>query len=92
MFVLARIVENVQVPPGNLGTKTRDAVLEEIRKKYVDRVVRGSGLCVAVYDVQRIRGGDVYPGDGAVHFEVQFRVVSTFSTRRLNRTEGLVGC
>lgn len=75
MFILARVTDTVQIPPRNLGLNTDEAVLEELRKKYVDRVVRGSGLCVAIYDLHRIQGGEIFPGDGAVHFNVDFRVV-----------------
>jgi len=81
MFVLARVVDTVQVPPRNLGLDTDKAVLEELRNKYVDRVVRGSGLCVAIYDLHRIQGGEIFPGEGAVHFSVDFRVVGATCIR-----------
>lgn len=87
MFILARVADTVQVPPMNLGLNTDEAVLEELRKKYVDRVVRGSGLCVAIYDLHRIQGGEIFPGDGAVHFNVEFRVVGSRRNRDLKSVD-----
>ena len=40
-----------------------------------DKVVADLGLVVSLYDILHIGGGFIYPGEGAAHFQVKFRLI-----------------
>eukprot|EP00850_Spirogloea_muscicola_P021737 SM000260S09933 [mRNA] locus=s260:152288:154296:+ [translate_table: standard] len=75
MFQLAAVEDTVRVAPRDLQLPHLVAVRAELRRAYIDKVIRDVGLVVALYDVQSVTGGFVYPGDGAPRFTVAFRLV-----------------
>eukprot|EP00850_Spirogloea_muscicola_P015172 SM000114S24135 [mRNA] locus=s114:165715:167771:- [translate_table: standard] len=75
MFQLAAVEDTVRVAPRDLQLPHLVAVRAELRRAYIDKVIRDVGLVVALYDVQSVTGGFIYPGDGAPRFTVSFRLV-----------------
>lgn len=72
MFLLATVCDTVRVPPAQLEGPRALAVEAVVRAQYVDRVVDGLGLCVAVHSVdpplpgqegEEVGGG----GEGRAH-------------------------
>jgi len=75
MFVLTELQDTLRIPPQSLSIPLQDAVTQEIASLYFDKVLKDLGLCVTLYDIKNIDGGFVFPGDGAPHFTVDFRLI-----------------
>eukprot|EP01119_Soliformovum_irregulare_P019531 TRINITY_DN6203_c0_g1_i2.p2 TRINITY_DN6203_c0_g1~~TRINITY_DN6203_c0_g1_i2.p2 ORF type:complete len:193 (+),score=11.69 TRINITY_DN6203_c0_g1_i2:3-581(+) len=74
MFVLVRLKDVLKINPENFNNELEGFQLE-VRRKYVNRIIKDVGLGVALYDVLEFGEGYVYPGDGAAHYTVTFRLV-----------------
>jgi SHS2 domain found in N terminus of Rpb7p/Rpc25p/MJ0397 len=75
MFMLCQIEDHIRVEPAQLGISTASAVEQEIKRLYFDKVIQDVGLVITLYDLLKVKGGDVHTGDGGAHFEAEFRLV-----------------
>jgi len=50
-------------------------LINEINKKYANKVLHDVGLCVAVFDLVEVGEGKVRYGDGFLWYKVSFRIV-----------------
>lgn len=75
MFVLTELQDTLRVPPESLSIPLQDAITKELAHLYFDKVLKDLGLCVTLYDISNVEGGSVFPGDGAPHFTVDYRLV-----------------
>ncbi|XP_010542701.1 PREDICTED: DNA-directed RNA polymerase III subunit RPC8 [Tarenaya hassleriana] len=75
MFYLSELEHTLRVPPHLLNLPVEDAIKSVLESIFLDKVVAKLGLCVSVYDIQSIKGGFVFPGDGAASYTVVFRMV-----------------
>lgn len=75
MFQVVRASDNVRVEPDQLGRPLPDSIKAALSASFIDKVVPDLGLVICVYDVEKFEGGHIYPGDGAAHYEVTFRLV-----------------
>ncbi len=75
MFIVCTLEDKVRVKPQELGKPTLEAVTAEIERTYIDKVVPDLGLVITVYDILDVQGGQVFPSDGAAHFDAKFRLV-----------------
>ncbi|XP_046560323.1 LOW QUALITY PROTEIN: DNA-directed RNA polymerase III subunit RPC8-like [Haliotis rubra] len=75
MFVLAEMKDTVRLPPWLFNLDQKDAIIETLNKKLANKVVYNVGLCIALWDVQRLEDSYIFPGDGASHTVVHFRYV-----------------
>ena len=76
MFQIARLKDSaVTIKPQHLDKEPLTAIVAELEELYVDKVITDLGLVVTLYEVNSIKGGIIYAGDGAAHYEVEFRMV-----------------
>jgi DNA-directed RNA polymerase subunit E'/Rpb7 len=75
MFVLVQIRDTIKVPPCHFGKDPLTALTDEIHKKYSNRVIANTGLCICVYDIESYGDPLLYPGDAATHTLCVFRLV-----------------
>ncbi|KIM68256.1 hypothetical protein SCLCIDRAFT_1209673 [Scleroderma citrinum Foug A] len=75
MFVLSIIKDTIPIPPANFGVPTEKALINEINKKYANRVLHDVGLCICVFDLAEAGEGKVRYGDGFLWYKVKFRMV-----------------
>lgn len=73
--MLTELQDTLRVPPESLSRPLQDAITQELALLYFDKVLKDLGLCVTLYDISNVAGGSVFPGDGAPHFTVDFRLV-----------------
>ncbi len=59
----------------DLQKPTEVAVLAELERTFIDKVVPDLGLVVTLYDICDIGEGMIYHSEGAAHYIVSFRVV-----------------
>ena len=76
MFQIARLKDSaVTIKPQHLDKEPLTAIVAELENLYVDKVIPDLGLVVTLYEVNSIKGGIIYAGDGAAHYEVEFKMV-----------------
>ncbi|KAK9272080.1 hypothetical protein L1049_002449 [Liquidambar formosana] len=75
MFFLSLIEHTLRVPPHLLSLPLNKAIMGELEKLFLDKVIANLGLCISVYDIRSIDGGFIFPGDGASTYTVKFRLI-----------------
>ncbi|GLT42388.1 hypothetical protein SLA2020_163900 [Shorea laevis] len=75
MFYLSLIEHTLRLPPHLLNTPLDEALKMELEKLFLDKVIANLGLCISVYDIRSIKGGFIFPGDGASTYTVEFRLI-----------------
>jgi|TARA_A100001035_G_C27647403_1_gene437546 DNA-directed RNA polymerase III subunit RPC8 len=75
MYLLSVMEDKLSIPPSLFDLDPTDVLIEEIEKKYVNKVVLEVGLCVAFYDIVEVGKPHVYPAEGSAHQVVKFRIV-----------------
>ncbi|CAL1540413.1 unnamed protein product [Lymnaea stagnalis] len=75
MFILVKMKDTVRTPPRLFHLDTMDAIREALNKKFANKVVYKVGLCIALWDVEKVEDSYIFPGDGATHTIVHFRYV-----------------
>ncbi|KAJ0410576.1 hypothetical protein ATCC90586_007409 [Pythium insidiosum] len=75
MFVLTRISDVIPVAPNLFEEDYQKVLIEEIDRKYANKVIADVGLCISIYDFVNIGDAFVHPSDGTSHSQVEFRMV-----------------
>uniref|UniRef100_H3H2T6 Uncharacterized protein n=2 Tax=Phytophthora ramorum TaxID=164328 RepID=H3H2T6_PHYRM len=75
MFVLTRISDVIPVAPELFDADYTQVLVEEIDRKYANKVLADVGLCITLYDFVSIGDAYVHPSDGTSHSQVEFRMV-----------------
>lgn len=75
MFYLVEVEDHVRVEPSLFGLETAEAVKEQLYKTYANLRDRDLGTVVDVLDVLKVEDGIIIPGDGAVYYKSQFKLV-----------------
>ncbi|RMX69405.1 hypothetical protein KXD40_002437 [Peronospora effusa] len=75
MFVLTRISDVIPVAPKLFDADYTQVLIEEIDRKYANKVITDVGLCITLYDFVRIGDAFVHPSDGTSHSQAEFRMV-----------------
>ncbi|XP_031258835.1 DNA-directed RNA polymerase III subunit RPC8-like isoform X1 [Pistacia vera] len=75
MFYLSKIEHTLRLPPHLLSRPLDEAIKLELENIFLDKVVANLGLCISVYDIFKIEGGFIFPGEGASTYTVEFRLV-----------------
>lgn len=66
--------------PQNFGAPPEQAIINELNKKYANRVLHDVGLCVCVFDLSEVGQGKVRYGDGFLWYKGMSH--SPFSTQK----------
>lgn len=76
MFVLVTIEETVRVLPHLFGNGSEvQAIGAELNKRHTNRILPKLGLVICVYDLLSLEDGFVFPGEGAYHAKVEYRLL-----------------
>ncbi|KAF8240250.1 hypothetical protein L208DRAFT_1352865 [Tricholoma matsutake] len=75
MFALSILKDTVAIHPSNFGAPVEQALIAELNKKYANRVLHETGLCICVFDLSQAGEGKVRYGDGFLWYRVVFRMV-----------------
>lgn len=67
MFVLTRISDVIPVNPELFDADYTKVLVEEIDRKYANKVIADVGLCITIYDFVHIGDAFVHPSDGTSH-------------------------
>jgi len=75
MFVLSELRTLVRLAPKGFDKTLEEQLKEEINKKLANKVLINVGLCLSLYDIVEIGESFLFPGDGASHTKVKFRML-----------------
>ena len=75
MFYRTKLKDHIRVPPTAFSKDLKEAVIEEIKKKYDGYISKELGIVIDVSDVGNISQGILIHGDGATFHEVLFEVI-----------------
>ncbi|GAU35520.1 hypothetical protein TSUD_155510, partial [Trifolium subterraneum] len=70
-----KIEHKLTLPPYLLALPIREAILSELERLFLDKVIAKLGLCISVYDIISIKGGSVFPSDGAPTYLAVFNLI-----------------
>ncbi|PVU90465.1 hypothetical protein BB559_002862 [Furculomyces boomerangus] len=71
MFILTKISDNIRVRPWNFNKDRKDAIADEINKKYANK----ASLIIRLFDVLEMNEGYIQHSEGSVWSKVVFRLV-----------------
>ncbi|XP_054287459.1 DNA-directed RNA polymerase III subunit RPC8-like [Macrosteles quadrilineatus] len=75
MFILSEFKDVVRTSPAVFDKKLKVSVTDHLNSKLANKVVPKVGLCITLFDIQRLEDSYIFPGDGAAHTKVEFRFV-----------------
>lgn len=75
MYVKARLVDTVRIPPELLHQNTEENIKAELRTELEGVVDKKLGMIVSILDVIDIGEGRIIPGDGGVYYETSFDAI-----------------
>lgn len=75
MFALTVIKESVKIEPAKLRHDFTQMVINNLNKKYSNKVVLNVGLCISVLDLLEVEDPYVHPGEASAIVKVKFRLV-----------------
>jgi DNA-directed RNA polymerase subunit E' len=76
MYKRVKLIDTVEVPPGELGDVTSDLVKKLLQDKLEGRMDEDVGSVVSVVEVNDIGEGAVLPNRPGVYYEVEFDAVT----------------
>uniref|UniRef100_A0A1B6ILS1 DNA-directed RNA polymerase III subunit RPC8 n=1 Tax=Homalodisca liturata TaxID=320908 RepID=A0A1B6ILS1_9HEMI len=75
MFILSEFKDVVRTPPVVFDKKLKVSITEHLNCKLANKVVPKVGLCITLFDIQKLEDSYIFPGDGGAHTKVEFRFV-----------------
>eukprot|EP00815_Leptocylindrus_aporus_P003164 CAMPEP_0116070798 /NCGR_PEP_ID=MMETSP0322-20121206/13301_1 /TAXON_ID=163516 /ORGANISM="Leptocylindrus danicus var. apora, Strain B651" /LENGTH=259 /DNA_ID=CAMNT_0003558829 /DNA_START=123 /DNA_END=902 /DNA_ORIENTATION=+ len=76
MFIISTFCDSLRIDPSAFALPTATSINIELDKKYPNRVIYDSGLCICRWgDPLQIGDGICVPGDGGAYYEVVFRLL-----------------
>jgi len=76
MFYVTEIEDYIRVEPKLFGIPTIEAVEKQLRETYANYYDKEIGKVVAVIDVLKVGEGVIIPGDGAVYYVSNFKLLT----------------
>lgn len=70
--------DTVAVHPSQFSVPPEQAIMNELNKKYANRVLHDVGLCVCVFDLSEVGEGKVRYGDGFLWYKGEHRTYISF--------------
>ena len=65
----------VRLDPNTFEQELPDALSEALTEKLANKVLKDVGLVIALWDILSIGDSFLFPGDGASHTRVEFRIL-----------------
>jgi DNA-directed RNA polymerase subunit E' len=76
MFYLMDVEDHVRVEPRHFGLPTKEAIENQLNESYVNSVDKELGHVISVIEVKDMEDGVIIPGDGAVFYKSQFKLLT----------------
>ncbi len=76
MFYRFEVKDFIRVPPDQFDHEVKEAIIQQVKKKYEGFISPDLGIVVDIADVTGIGEGVVIAGDGAAYYETTFQLLS----------------
>lgn len=76
MFYEIEAKSHIRVPPNRFKEDTREAIIQELNKRYDGYISKTLGVVVGITEVSKIGEGIIIPGDGAAYYDTQFKIMA----------------
>ncbi|MFH1237763.1 MAG: DNA-directed RNA polymerase [Candidatus Aenigmatarchaeota archaeon] len=76
MYKIFDVSDKVRVAPDKFGLKLQDAVKASLEEKMEGSIDKNLGVIMSVMSVEKIGEGIIMPGDGALYYPVDFKVLT----------------
>ncbi len=75
MYKILTVSDKVRVPPSKFGLPMTDAVKASLEDRWEGMIDRKLGVILSVTDVSDVGEGNIIPGDGALYYPVEFKIL-----------------
>ncbi|OEH73750.1 DNA-directed RNA polymerase III subunit RPC8 [Cyclospora cayetanensis] len=75
MFIVSALKDTLSVQPSLQGRPLEPVLREAIALKYTNKVLRGLGLFVCLYEITEVEGAAILPATGSSRYNVCFKAV-----------------
>jgi DNA-directed RNA polymerase subunit E' len=75
MYKIVQVEDEIKVPPSKFELGLEEAVRESLMERWDGVIDKRLGVVLVVTDVKSTGEGRIYPGDGSVHYPVEFEVL-----------------
>ena len=76
MYKIFEIKDKVRVTPDKFGMSLEEAVKASLEEKLEGYIEKDLGVILSVMDVDNIGEGTILPGDGAIYYPLEFKILS----------------
>jgi DNA-directed RNA polymerase subunit E' len=76
MYKIFEVKDKIRVAPDKFGMQLEDAVKASLEDKLEGSIEKNLGVILSVNLIQNIGEGAILPGDGAIHYPVEFSVLT----------------
>jgi len=76
MFYITEVEDYIRVEPRLLGLPTKEAVENQLKETYANYYDKEMGKAIAIIEVLKIGEGVIIPGDGAVYYNSNFKLLA----------------
>jgi DNA-directed RNA polymerase subunit E' len=78
MYRIVEVSDKIRVPPDKFGMKLEDAVKDSLEERLEGSIDKNLGVILSVVSVEEIGEGTIWPGDGALYYPVNFKILTYF--------------
>jgi len=75
MYKILTVKDRVRVPPSKFGLGMEDALKASLEDRWEGIIDRRLGIILSVTDIKDVGEGVILPGDGALHYPVEFKIL-----------------
>ena len=76
MYKVFDVSDKIRVAPDKFGMELEEAVKASLEEKLEGSIDKNLGVILAVMSIENIGEGIILPGDGALYYPVEFRVLT----------------
>ena len=75
MYKILTVKDKVRVPPSKFNLPMKGAIKASLEDRWEGIIDRRMGVILSVTDVEDVGEGVILPGDGAIHYPVDFKIL-----------------
>ncbi len=75
MYKIVTVEDKIRVPPSKFEMDLEEAVKSSLEEKWEGLIDKDLGVVLAVVSIGKIGEGKILPGDGALHYPVEFKLL-----------------
>jgi DNA-directed RNA polymerase subunit E' len=76
MYKIVTVEDTVRVPPKRFNEEISAVITQEVESMVVGRIDKNIGVVLAVTEVNEVGEGRIILGDGAVYYNIKFKVLA----------------